>query len=226
VTPIRLVLADDHALIRAGLATLLQAQPDLDVVAEADDGAQAVAHVRTLQPDVVVMDVRMPGLDGVSATRIITRGQAGDPEPHTRVLMLTTFNEDAVVYDALRAGASGFVLKQAAVEDLPRAIRSVAAGEAWLDPAVARAVIDAIAVTRSRDTERHPLVCLTPREREILTLMAGGLSNEQIVDRLVVSLATVKTHVTRILMKTGSHGRTEAVVLAYQTGLVVPPAML
>lgn len=221
---IRVVLADDQPLVRGGLALLLAQQPDLQVIAEVGSGTEAVAVARAQRPDVVVMDVRMPGLDGVAATRLVANAQTEADRP-VRVLILTTFKEDDLVHEALRAGASGFLLKEAAVDDLPKAIRHVANGDAWLDPKVARAVIGEVAAAaRPPGDGASVLERLTPREREILGLMAEGLSNEQIAARFVLSVATVKTHVTRILMKTDSHARTEAVVLAYRCGLVAHAA--
>jgi DNA-binding NarL/FixJ family response regulator len=220
---IRVLVADDQPLVRAGLVMLLNAEPDIDVVAEADDGAAAVSLAKQHAPDVVVMDVRMPHIDGVTATRSLTSDPAAsDPDHLIRVLMLTTFNEDAVVYAALRAGASGFLLKHAAPQDLVDAIRAVARGEAWLAPAVAVHVINALASAQPQYETNSAFDHLTAREREVLALMAQGLSNGEIRERLVVSEATVKTHVARVLMKTGSRDRTRAVVTAYQCGLVVP----
>jgi DNA-binding NarL/FixJ family response regulator len=203
---------------------LLNAEPDIEVVAEAGDGAAAVTLAKEHTPDVVVMDVRMPGVDGVTATRTLTSDNAvSDPDRLIRVLMLTTFNDDEAVYAALRAGASGFLLKHAAPQDLVNAIKAVARGEAWLAPAVAVHVINALAKAQPQyQTPDTAFEHLTPRERDVLTLMAQGLSNGEIKERLVVSEATVKTHVARVLMKTGSRDRTQAVVTAYQCGLVVP----
>lgn len=220
---IRIVVADDQPLVRAGIAMLLRAEPDLEVLAEASDGQEAVDLARTHRPDLVLMDARMPVLDGIAATRTITAGST-DPDHLTKVLVLTTFHDDDVVYGALRAGANGFLLKHAAPKDLITAVRTVAAGDAWIDPAVAGKVIAALAALPvpghgvSQLLER-----LTPREREVLALLAHGLSSTEIKDRLVLSEATVKTHIARILIKTGSRDRTQAVVLAYQGGLVTPP---
>jgi DNA-binding NarL/FixJ family response regulator len=218
--PIRVLLADDQPLVRAGLAMLLCAEADVEVVGEAGDGAEVVALTRRLKPDVVLMDVRMPGVDGVAATRMLTTG----PEPSdARVLILTTYHVDEAVYSALRAGASGFLLKDAAPQELLYAVRAVAAGEAWLDPAVARGLLDDL-VRRPEPAAPAPaaLAELTAREQQVLILMAHGLSNAEIARRLVVGDATVKTHVGRVLMKLGLRDRTQAVVAAYQSGLVVP----
>jgi DNA-binding NarL/FixJ family response regulator len=217
--PIRVLLADDQPLVRAGLAMLLCAEPDVEVVGEAGDGAEAVELTRRLSPDVVLMDVRMPGLDGVAATRALT----ADPESTARVLILTTYHVDEAVYAALRAGASGFLLKDAAPTELLYAVRAVAAGEAWLDPAVARGLLDDLAARPEPAAPSPALLAeLTAREHEVLILMAYGLSNAEIARRLVVGDATVKTHVGRVLMKLGLRDRTQAVVAAYQSGLVVP----
>ncbi|GGM10846.1 MULTISPECIES: response regulator [Micromonospora] len=218
---IRVLLADDQPLIRAGLAMLLAAVADVEVVGEADDGAQAVELSRRLHPDVVLMDVRMPGTDGVEATRRLA--EEYDPQRPVRVIILTTYHVDEAVYAALRAGASGFVLKDAAPQELVAAVRAVAAGEAWLDPAVTRRLLDDLA-TRPDPGLPTPtrMRQLTPREREVLVLMAYGLSNQEIAEHLVLGEATVKTHVSRVLMKLGLRDRTHAVVAAYQSGLVTP----
>jgi DNA-binding NarL/FixJ family response regulator len=224
--PIRVLLADDQPLIRTGIAMILSAEPDIDVVAEAGSGSEAIGLCRRLSPDVVVMDVRMPGTGGVEATSDITAmPPAGPGRTPIKVLILTTYHVDDAVYAALRAGASGFLLKDAAPQDLVSAIRAVAAGEAWLAPAVARTVIDDVA-TRPVPAAAVPAQFqrLTSREVEVLVLMAGGLSNHEIADHLVVGDATVKTHVGRVLMKLGIRDRTQAVVAAYQSGLVQPGA--
>lgn len=216
---ISVLVVDDQPLVRAGLVMLLEAQPDIAVVGEAANGREAVSSARELHPDVVLMDLRMPVLDGAAATRELAADQ---PDLLTRVLVLTTFNDDEVVYDALAAGASGFLLKHAAPADLVTAIRRVAAGEAWIDPAVAGQVIRALGAAPRAGARSDALARLTQREREVLSLMAYGMSVTEISERFVLSEATVKTHVARILIKTGSRDRAQAVALAYQSGLVVP----
>jgi len=219
---IPIIVADDQAIVRAGIVMLLRAQENFEVVGEASDGRQAVDAARSLRPDVVVMDVRMPGMDGITATRLLAEDR-NDTDHLTRVLMLTTFKDDDAVYGALIAGASGFLLKHAAPRDLVTAVRRVAAGESYVDSAVLGTILGALRqLPRPGRDSPQLLQRLTPREREVLVLMAHGLSNAEITDRLYLSEATVKTHVARILMKTGSRDRTQAVVLAYQTGLVVP----
>jgi DNA-binding NarL/FixJ family response regulator len=219
---ISIVVAEDEPLVRAGIVMLLRAEGDFEVVAEASDGGEAVDLAHSCSADLVIMDVRMPGIDGVTATHLLT-AEAPDPDKLTKVLILTTFNDDDVVYGALRAGASGFLLKHAAPKDLITAVRKVATGEAWIDPAIAGKVISALAeVPRPGQGSPQVLERLTPREREVLALMAHGLSNGEIKGRLFLSEATVKTHVARVLMKTGSRDRAQAVVVAYQAGLVVP----
>jgi len=216
--PIRIVVADDHQVVRAGFAALLDTQPDFSVVGTACDGAEAIVLGRDLRPDVVLMDVRMPGVDGIEATRQLAVGQSGGP----RVLILTTFDLDDYVYDALRAGASGFLLKDVTAERLFDAVRVVAAGEALLAPAVTRRLISEFARMRPSVSARPVLAALTPREVEVLSLVAEGLSNQQIAVRLVVTEETVKTHVSRVLHKLGLRDRTQAVIAAYESGLVVP----
>lgn len=221
---IRIVVGDDQPLVRAGIAMLLSAEPDFEVIGEACDGGQAVDLAHALRPDLVLMDARMPTVDGITATRRITTAGTS-PDHLTRVLMLTTFNDDDVVYGALRAGASGFLLKRAVPQDLITAVRTVVCGGAWIDPAVAGSVIAALAAAPTLGPEACRLIDrLTRREREVLTLLAQGLSSAEIKDRLVLSEATVKTHIARILIKTGSRDRARAVVLAYQSGLVATPA--
>ncbi len=221
---ITVLVVDDQALIRAGIVLLLNAQPDIEVVAEAADGAEAVTLAAEHGPNVVIMDVRMPVLDGVAATRALCADRpAADADSAPRVLMLTTFDDDEAVYGALRAGASGYLLKHAVPHELVDAVRRVAAGDAWLDPAVAGRVIKALArTTRVGDDPIGLVDRLTSREREVLVLMADGLSNAEIADRLVVGEGTVKTHVSRVLMKTACRDRAQAVALAYRSGWVTP----
>ncbi|GAA4256119.1 response regulator transcription factor [Dactylosporangium darangshiense] len=216
---IRIVVADDHELVRNAFASLLDTQPDFAVVGTAADGREAVRACRETGPDLVLMDVRMPVLDGIEATRQILAAAGAAP----RVLMLTTFDLDEHVYDALSAGASGFLLKDVTAERLFDAVRVVAAGEALLAPTVTRRLIAEFARLRPHARPPGPAFgALTPRETEVLRLLAGGLSNPEIAVRLVVSEETVKTHVSRVLAKLGLRDRTQAVVAAYEHGLVVP----
>jgi DNA-binding NarL/FixJ family response regulator len=214
----RVLIADDQAVVRAGLRRIVETDPELEIVAEAGDGAAAVDSTRRFLPDVVLMDIRMPQLDGIAATRRIVTGQADPP----RVLILTTFGLDEYVHDALRAGASGFLLKDAPAEDLVRAVKTVARGEALLDPAITRQVIARFAALPEPRGEPAELDELTPREREVLMHLAQGHSNSEIAERLVVSEGTVKTHVARVLMKLGLRDRVQAVIFAYEAGLVRP----
>ena len=216
----RVLLADDQAMVRAGFRMILDAEEDVEVAAEAEDGLQAVAAARRTRPDVVVMDIQMPNMDGVAATREIL----GSIEPPPRVLVVTTFDIDEYVYEALRAGASGFLLKNAPPEDLLRAVRTVASGDALLSPSVTRRLIEDFARRLAPEAAPDGLHELTDREREVLLLIARGLSNGEIADRLYVSTGTVKTHVARVLMKLGLRDRAQAIVLAYETGLVRPGA--
>jgi DNA-binding NarL/FixJ family response regulator len=222
---IGIVVADDHEVVRTGFAAILGTQPDFTVLGTAADGAEAILTCQQQHPDVVLMDVRMPGMDGIEATRRLT--SAGSAP---RVLVLTTFDLDEYVYDALRAGASGFLLKDVTAERLFDAVRVIAAGEALLAPAITRRLISEFA-QRPRPEELKdpgqaggPLAALTPRETEVLRLIAAGLSNTEIAGRLVVTEETVKTHVSRVLSKLGLRDRTQAVVVAYESGLVVPGA--
>ena len=215
---IRVVVADDQGMVRSGFSILLNAQPDIEVVGEAVNGQEAVARVAELGPDVILMDVRMPVLDGLHATREIT----AMPDP-PKILVLTTFDLDDYVYEALRSGASGFLLKDASAGELAAAVRLVAAGDALLSPGVTRRLIAEFArMGAPRSPGRQQLDGLTERESEVLALVARGMSNAEIAGYLVVAEQTVKTHVSRILMKLGLRDRTQAVVLAYETGLVHP----
>ena len=214
---VRVVLADDQALVRGGFRMILQARPDLDVVGEAADGAEAVWLVDRVAPDVVLMDVRMPVMDGLEATRRIVA--AGGP---TRVIVLTTYDLDDAVHAALRAGASGFLLKDVRPAELVEAVRVVVRGDAVLAPTVTRRLLDRFAAALPPPTSGVDLGVLTPREVEILRLVAMALSNGEIAERLVLSEATVKTHVSAVLRKLGLRDRVQAVVLAYDTGLARP----
>jgi DNA-binding NarL/FixJ family response regulator len=216
---IRVVIADDQGLVRVGLRKILDVEPDIDVVGEVGDGRQAVAAAERLRPDVMLMDIRMPSLDGIEATRQITRWH-----PAVRVLMLTTFGLDSYVYDSLRAGASGFMLKDAPPEEIASAVRIVASGEALLAPSITRSVIEEFARQPSPAPDSLPaaVTSLTPREREVLDLLVEGLSNPEICERLVITDATTKTHVARILQKLGVRDRVQVVIYAYENRLVTP----
>ncbi|MFF0556486.1 response regulator [Streptomyces sp. NPDC004266] len=216
IPQIRVLLVDDQPLVRAGLRVLMADTPDLAVVGEAGTGTEAVALARDLRPDVVVMDVRMPGMDGIEATRIVTAGP-GAP----RVLVLTTFDDDEYVYGALRSGASGFLVKDMALDDILAAIRVVASGDALIAPGVTRRLIEEFAA-RPDPVRRPPrgLDGVTEREREVLTLVGRGLSNGEIADRLHISAATAKAHVARLFSKLDARDRVQLVILAYETGLV------
>jgi DNA-binding NarL/FixJ family response regulator len=217
---VRVVIADDQGMVRSGFTTLLNSEPDIEVIGEAVNGQEAIARAAQLRPDVMLMDVRMPVLDGLQATREIT-AMPGAP----KVLVLTTFDLDDYVYQALRWGASGFLLKDASAQELAAAVRIVAAGDALLSPGVTRRLIAEFArLGAPRGPSRDSLDGLTERECEVLALVARGLSNAEIAGRLVVAEQTIKTHVSRILMKLGLRDRTQAVVLAYETGLVQPGA--
>jgi DNA-binding NarL/FixJ family response regulator len=218
--PLRVLIADDDDLMRAGLRAVLSSDESVEVVGEAADGAEAVAQARRLAPAVVLMDVRMPGVDGIAATR-----ELAGAVPDTRILILTTFEDDDYVVGALAAGASGFLLKRTRPEQLIAAIHTIAAGESLLSPSVTRTVIDRLArqaVAEPPERQRQRLRVLTPRERDVLELVAKGLSNSEIADTLVVEESTVKTHVKRILAKLELRDRVQAVILAYETGLVRP----
>ncbi|MFF6777167.1 response regulator [Streptomyces sp. NPDC012637] len=216
---ISVLLADDQSLVRAGFRALLDAQPDVEVAGEAADGAEAVARVRELRPDVVLMDIRMPVLDGLAATREIT----GDPElGAVRVVMLTTFELDEYVFEAIRSGASGFLVKDTEPEELLRAVRAVTEGDALLSPGVTRRLIEEFAARSKAPARAAGLGELTEREREVMALVGLGLSNEEIARRLVVSPLTAKTHVSRTMVKLGARDRAQLVVLAYESGLVRP----
>jgi DNA-binding NarL/FixJ family response regulator len=215
---IRVLVVDDQALVRAGFRMILEAEPDLVVAGEARDGQDALVQVEACHPDVVLMDVRMPGLDGIEATRrILTR----KTQPGPKVIMLTTFNMDEYVHDALLAGASGFLLKDAPPEQLVEGIRAVVSGESLLSPAITRRLIEVYLDRPPGGAPPAVLDSLTPREREILLLLAQGLSNTEIADRLVVAETTVKTHVARVLMKLGLRDRVQAVIFAYESGVIL-----
>ncbi|MGW0965830.1 response regulator [Streptomyces sp. NPDC002516] len=216
---IRVLLADDQSLVRAGFKALLDAQPDIEVAGEAADGEGAVRSVRELRPDVVLMDIRMPVLDGLAATRRIT----GDAElGAVKVVMLTTFEVDEYVFEAIRSGASGFLVKDTEPEELLRAVRAVVAGDALLSPGVTRRLISEFAARSKVPESASSLSELTEREREVMALVGIGLSNDEIARRLVVSPLTAKTHVSRTMVKLGARDRAQLVVLAYESGLVRP----
>jgi DNA-binding NarL/FixJ family response regulator len=215
---IRVVVADDQGMVRSGFSTLLNAQPDIQVIGEAVNGQEAIARAAELRPDVILMDVRMPVLDGLQATRQISALDIGP-----RILILTTFDLDDYVYEALRAGASGFLLKDASAGELADAVRVVAAGDGLLAPSVTRRLIAEFArLGAPRSPDRKNLKDLTDRETEVLALVARGLANAEIATRLFVAEQTIKTHVSRILMKLGLRDRAQAVVFAYESGLIRP----
>ncbi|MCK7628147.1 response regulator transcription factor [Streptomyces sp. RS10V-4] len=216
---IRVLLADDQLLVRAGFKALLDAQPDIEVAAEAADGQEALAAVRAHRPDVVLMDIRMPVVDGLAATRQLT----ADPAlADVRVVMLTTFELDEYVFEAIRSGASGFLVKDTEPDELLRAVRAVVAGDALLSPGVTRRLIAEFAARSKEPAPAAALTALTEREREVMALVGIGLSNDEIARRLVVSPLTAKTHVSRAMVKLGARDRAQLVVLAYESGLVRP----
>ena len=223
---IKVLIADDQALVRAGFRMILDAEDDLEIVGEAPDGAQAVRLADELRPDVVLMDIRMPEMDGIEATRRVTALDDEDAECRVRVLMLTTFDLNEYVYEALRAGASGFLLKDVPPEQLAAGIRVVAGGEALLAPSITKRLIAEFASARPAEAGPPPRAFedLTARELEVFRLIARGLSNAEIAAELVVSETTVKTHVARMLMKLGLRDRVQAVVLAYESGVITPGA--
>ncbi len=216
---IRVLLADDQALVRAGFRALLDAQEDIEVVGEASDGAEAVEAARRHRPDVVLMDIRMPGVDGLAATKEITSEKR---LPDLRIVILTTFDLDEYVFEALRNGASGFLVKNTEPAELVAAVRAVARGDALLSPGVTRRLVAEFAMRSKEPSSAARLAVLTEREREVMALVAEGLSNDEIADRLVVSPATAKTHVSRTMVKLGARDRAQLVVLAYESGLVRP----
>jgi DNA-binding NarL/FixJ family response regulator len=215
---VRVILADDQPLVRAGLRMLIEQTPDIEVAGEAGTGAEAVQLVRDADPDVVVMDIRMPGMDGIEATQMITSGDTS-----ARVLMLTTFDDDDCVYGALRAGASGFLVKDMALEDILTAIRVVAAGDAIIAPGVTRRLITQFASPPRPGRERRELTGITDREREVLRLVGQGMSNAEIATALYITAGTAKTHVARLLTKLDARDRIQLVITAYETGLVSAP---
>ncbi|WNI33316.1 response regulator transcription factor [Streptomyces sp. ITFR-6] len=214
--PVTILLVDDEPLVRAGLRAVLEAQPDIEVVGEAGDGAAVIPLVRQLRPDVVAMDVRMPLMDGIEATRVVLRTVPDPP----KILVVTTFENDEYVYEALRAGADGFLLKRARPAEIVNAVRLVAEGESLLFPAAVRQLASEYGTNRAR--EAMDRASLTEREAAVLRLMARGLSNAEIADRLVVGVETVKTHVSAVLAKLGARDRTQAVIAAYESGFVAP----
>jgi DNA-binding NarL/FixJ family response regulator len=215
---IRVLLVDDQPLMIVGLRMVIRDTEDIEAIGDAGDGREAARLIRELRPDVAVMDIRMPGMDGIEATRIVTSGP-GAP----KVVVLTTFDDDEYVYGALRAGASGFLVKNMALEDILGAIRVVAAGDALIAPSVTRRLIDELAARPAPTAARRPVEGITEREHEVLTLIGQGLANSEIADRMVISGTTVKTYVTRLLAKLDARDRVHLVIIAYEAGLVAPP---
>jgi len=216
---IRVALVDDQALVRAGFRALLDAQDDIEVVGEAANGDDAIRLVQAARPDIVLMDIRMPGLDGLSATGVL----AADPDlAGSRIVILTTFELDEYVFEALRIGAAGFLVKDTEPAELIRAVRAVAEGDALLSPGVTRRLIEEYATRAKAPVDAAPLAELTEREREVVALVGEGLSNDEIAERLIMSPATAKTHVSRAMVKVGARDRAQLVVLAYESGLVRP----
>ncbi|MEU5417522.1 response regulator transcription factor [Streptomyces clavifer] len=215
---VRVVLADDQPLVRSGLRVLMADAPGIDVVGEAGAGAEVVQLVRDTKPDVAVMDIRMPGMDGIEATRLITAAAGA-----TRVLILTTFDDDEYIYGALRAGASGFLVKDMALDDILGAIRVVAAGDALIAPSVTRRLIAEFAARPEPAPHPRPVGSITEREREVLTLVGRGMSNSEIAAHLYISVATAKAHIARLLTKLEARDRVQLVITAYEIGLVAPP---
>ena len=216
---IRVAVADDQALVRAGFRALLDAEDDIEVVGEASDGDEAIRIARSESPDVFLMDIRMPGTDGLEATRAIT---ADDRLTGVRVVILTTFDLDEYVFEALRIGASGFLVKDTYPAELVQAVRAVARGDALLSPGITRRLVEEFATRSRRPTPVADLDLLTEREREVVALVGEGLSNDEIAERLIMSPATAKTHVSRAMVKLGTRDRAQLVVLAYESGLVRP----
>ena len=218
---LRVLIVDDQALVRAGFAMILSAEPDIEVVGEASNGVEALTAARETRPDVILMDIRMPQMDGITATREICTGRRADPDC-PRILILTTFDLDDYVYDAIRAGASGFLLKDTPADDLIRAVKVVGAGDALLSPSVTRRLIEEFAAESTAYTPSAGLDQLTERETEVLALMARGRSNQEIAAELYLGETTVKTHVSRVLTKLEVRDRVQAVIAAYEAGLVRP----
>ncbi len=222
MTSLQVLVVDDQALVRAGFSMILSSESDIEVVGEAENGKQAIALAYETKPDVILMDIRMPEMDGITATRLLCEGRVRDPDC-PRVLILTTFDLDEHVYDALRAGASGFLLKDTPPAQLVDAVRIVARGEALLAPSVTRRLLDEFGKTTGARTQAHPGVAtLTEREFDVLRHVARGLSNTEIAEALFVSETTIKTHVSHILMKLELRDRVQAVVVAYESGIAVP----